>query len=410
MTHPRRYPIAGANREVFRVGTAAIRLVEVSGGPLERGLQYGEGAADLIARAIEYYSAALSRQTGSDWQTITQSVLKWLPLCEELAPHLVEEMRGIAQGAGVQFEEILALNLRGEFVHNHRATQAGHHQTRTAEDADEADRSSVDGCTSFFLTGEASGTGNTLIGQNWDWRTLTAETTMVLRIVQDPLPTIIMQVEAGQVGRHGANSAGIALNANGLGGTFGSEFGLPQTFIRRLVLDQDNLASALKTLVKTKPHIACNALLADRSGFGIDLEITPQGIDWIYPDQDLIAHANHYQASVPPQLAGHYRPASVDSLIRLPRVTAGLRRIAAARSDSEARELLRAAMSDHLGFPEGVCTHPVPGADPLAQWSTLLSSCVNLTTGEYFVAAGNPCETPYEQLPWNIFDGPGGNA
>ncbi|WP_313810705.1 C45 family peptidase [Glutamicibacter sp.] len=390
------------------MNTSLIRLVEISGTPRQRGQQYGEQAHDLIALAINYYSAALKQQTSMDWPSITSSVLKWLPLCNQLAPHLVEEMRGIAEGADVSFEEILTLNLRGEFVHSYRAQQAGQGLAQSALGVDEEERSSVDGCTSFFLTGDASGTGHTLIGQNWDWRTLTAETTMVLRIKQDPLPTIVMQVEAGQVGRHGANSAGIALNANGMGGTFGEELGLPQTLIRRLVLDQSDLASALKMLLKTRPHIASNALLGHRSGFGIDVETTPHGADWIYPEGGLIAHANHYQASVPPQLAGRYRPASVDSLIRLPRVTEGLRKVSAATTPDQGRELVRAAMSDHLGYPEGVCTHPVTTSDPLKQWSTLLSSCVDLTTGEYHVAAGYPCETPYTQLPWNIYDGPGG--
>ena len=386
--------------------TPPIRLVEISGPPRERGRQYGESARDLIELAIAYYSEALGAQTSMTWSDINASVMKWLPLCEELAPHLVEEMHGIAEGAGASFEEILTLNLRGEFVHNHRAQRAGH-DARASVETEAEDRASVDGCTSFFLTGDASGSGHTLVGQNWDWRTRTAETTMVLRVVQDPLPTLVMQVEAGQVGRHGANSAGIALNANGLGGAFGSELGLPQTLIRRLVLDRSDIASALKVLVKTRPHIASNALLADRSGYGIDLETTPHGIDWIYPDAGMIAHTNHYQASVPPQLAGRYRPASSDSLLRLPRVSEGLRRVASAASVEDARELVRAAMSDHLGYPEGVCTHPVPGVDPLRQWSTLLSSCVDLTSGEYHVAAGFPCETPYALLPWNIYDGPG---
>ncbi|PII88204.1 acyl-coenzyme A--6-aminopenicillanic-acid-acyltransferase form [Leucobacter sp. OLJS4] len=385
-----------------------IPVVEVSGAPRERGRQYGEAARDLIATAIGYYSAALGAQTGLGWGAISRSVRTWLPISEELAPHLVEEMRGIAEGAGVGFDEILALNLRGEFVHNHRAQRAGQPKAADAATIDEDDRGSVDGCTSFFLTGAASGTGDTLVGQNWDWRTLTAETTMAIRVVQDPLPTVVMQVEAGQVGRHGANSSGIALNANGLGGTFDSTIGLPQTLIRRLVLDSADIASALKVLVKTRPHIASNALLAHRSGFGIDLETTPHGVDWVYPDESgMIAHTNHYQAAVPPQLAGRYRPASSDSLLRLPRVSAGLRRVASATSAAESREAVRAAMSDHLGFPEGVCTHPVEGADPLKQWSTLLSSCVNLSTGQYHVAAGYPCETPYTELPWNLYDGPG---
>lgn len=381
--------------------TTPIRMIEISGAPRERGRLYGEAAADLIAGSLEYYKEALTQQTGMSWAEITASVSQWLPISEQIAPHLIEEMRGIAEGAGVAFAEILTLNVRGEFVYDHQGPAKG---VTAAARVDDDERDAVDGCTSFFLTGEGSGTGHTLAGQNWDWRTRTAGTTLIVRVVQDPLPTVIMQVEAGQVGRHGANSAGISLNANGLGGSFGKAVGVPQTLIRRLVLDQGDIASALRTLVKTRPHIASNALLADRSGFGIDLETTPSGVDWIYPERGVIAHTNHFQASVPPQLAGSYLPVSADSLLRLPRVEAGLARVAMAESPEESYAFVREAMSDHIGFPEGVCTHPHPDSPPVKQWSTLLSSCVDLTTGEYRVANGFPCETEYEVLPWNLYD------
>jgi isopenicillin-N N-acyltransferase-like protein len=133
----------------------------------------------------------------------------WRPIVEDAAPHLLQEMDGIAAGAGVTPGDILALNARGEIVRSHDSAF-----TRMA--AGEAD-----GCSSFALLPEATGDGHTYCGQNWDWRAGTEPTTVVVRVVQPPKPTVIMQVEAGQVGRHGVNSAGIALNANGLDGRFG---------------------------------------------------------------------------------------------------------------------------------------------------------------------------------------------
>jgi len=44
------------------------------------------------------------------------------------------------------------------------------------------------------------------------------------------------------------NSNGLALNANGLGGRFDDSIGMPQTVIRRAVLDAHNIADALKAL------------------------------------------------------------------------------------------------------------------------------------------------------------------
>ena len=392
--------LTGAERTSPDMSTT-IRTIEISGAPFERGVQYGEAAADLISSAIEYYEAAFGQQAGLTWAEVRDQAASWLPACRDVAPDIVRELEGIAAGSGRDLLDLMALNLRGEIIYDQ-----GSNRPRQQVDPEE-ERDSSDGCTSFSLTGTAAGDGHTYAGQNWDWRAGTQHTVVVVRIVQDPLPTLIMQLEAGQIGRHGVNSAGIALNANGLGGRFGASVGLPQTFIRRMTLNQSELPDAINTLVRTNAHISSNALLTDRSGFSIDLEITPDGIDWLYPDDGLLVHGNHYQASVPPQLAGHYRPVSADSLFRVPQARSGLERVRNTDGRDETLAGIRAAMSDHLGYPESVCTHPDERRPAVRQWSTLLSSCVDLTTGDYFVTNGTPCDHPYEILPWNAFDGPG---
>ncbi|MGP9783576.1 acyl-coenzyme A--6-aminopenicillanic-acid-acyltransferase form [Arthrobacter sp. MYb211] len=371
-----------------------LRTLEISGTPRERGRQYGQGAADLITKAISFYTEAFDQQLGRSWEGMRERAAAWVPLCAEKAPEIMEEIAGIAEGAGVQMLDILLLNLRGEVIYDAAALPA-------------PDEDEVEGCTSFALLDSASGDGHVYAGQNWDWRHGTRDTVLILRVVQDPLPTLIMQVEAGQIGRHGANSAGIALNANGLGGRFGTALGLPQTFIRRMVLNQSEFADALNTLVRTKTHIASNALLTFADGFAIDVETTPGRSGWMYPTNGLLVHGNHYQAFIPAQLAESYQPVSVDSLFRVPRTEAGLSQVRMATDSQQARQLIHQAMSDHLGYPESVCTHPDVRRPEVRQWSTLLSSCIDLTTGEYFIAPGNPCTNDYQILPWNVLDGPG---
>ncbi|WP_350349021.1 C45 family peptidase [Agromyces sp. G08B096] len=385
--------------------STSIRTLEVSGTPFERGTQYGEGAADLIDQAVGYYEEAFGQQAGLTWTAAREHATAWIARCRDAAPDLVTELEGLAAGSGRDLLDLMVLNLRGEIIYDQASSKRA---TGTpASDAEEDERDASDGCTSFSITADASGDGHVYAGQNWDWRTLTQPTVVVVRVVQDPLPTLIMQLEAGQIGRHGVNSAGLALNANGLGGRFDRTVGLPQTFIRRMTLNQSELPDAINTLVRTTPHISSNALLTDRSGFSIDLEITPAGVDWVYPDAGLLVHGNHYQASVPPQLAGRYRPVSADSLFRVPRARQGLEHVRSATGRDEALARIHAAMSDHLGYPESVCTHPDERRPAVRQWSTLLSSCVDLTTGDYFVTNGTPCDHPYEILPWNVFDGPG---
>lgn len=376
------------------------RILEVSSpSARERGRQYGNGAADLIARAIAYYQEGFARQAGLNWGQALEHTRPWRKLVERDFPETLDEMAGIADGAGVQLDEIVALNCRGEIMYDNWFA----HRNNVEADLYADPRDVVDGCTSFSLTAPAAGDGHVYAGQNWDWRHAVRDTVVVLRVVQPPKPTLIMQLEAGQVGRHGANSDGLALNANGLGGRFDESIGMPQTVIRRAVLDASTLADALKALTWIKPHIPSNALLTHRDGFSIDVETTPAGHGWQYPDDGLLVHGNHYQAFDPPMPSGYPRPMSPDSLVRVPRARDGLAKAARAQTSDDVRTSVHTAMSDHLGHPDSLCAHPDARLPAVDQWSTTVSSCVDLTSGEYFVALGSPCETPYELMPFNLY-------
>jgi isopenicillin-N N-acyltransferase like protein len=371
------------------------RFIEVSGADaLDRGRQYGSAAADLIAEAIAYYREGFARQAGLTWAQALEHSRPWQLLIERDFPEMLEEMTGIAEGAGVEPTEIVALNCRGEIVYDNWFARV---------DGPDLGPHELDGCTSFSLTEAAAGDGHVYAGQNWDWRHAIRDMVVVLRVVQPPKPTLIMQLEAGQIGRHGANSHGIALNANGLGGRFDDSVGMPQTVIRRAVLDAANIADALKALTWTKAHIPSNALLTHRDGFSIDVETTPAGHGWEYADEGLLVHGNHYEYYASTNLADHSRPMSPDSLVRVPQARKGLRKAALAEKSEDVRTAIHTAMSDHLGHPDSLCAHPDPRMSPLDQWSTTVSSCVDLTTGEYYLAAGSPCENPYELVPFNVY-------
>jgi isopenicillin-N N-acyltransferase like protein len=364
------------------------RVIEVSSASaFDRGKQYGAEAADLVAAAIGYYRAGFARQAGLSWSAALEHSRPWQELVGRDFPELLEEMAGIAEGAGVGLAEIVALNCRGEIMYDN---WFGH--------VDAA----PDGCTSFSLADGAAGDGHVYAGQNWDWRHAVRDMVVVLRVVQPPKPTLVMQLEAGQIGRHGANSRGLALNANGLGGRFDESVGVPQTVIRRAVLDADNVADALKALTWTTAHIPSNALLTHRDGFSVDVETTPRGHGWMYPEDGLLVHGNHYEA-IPPGTAGHPRPISPDSLVRVPQARKGLAEAARAEKSADVRAAIHTAMSDHLGHPDSLCAHPDERLPEIERWSTTLSSCVDLTTGDYYVAAGSPCENPYELVPFNLY-------
>jgi isopenicillin-N N-acyltransferase-like protein len=376
--------------------TVPVPLIEVSGAPRDRGRAYGESARELIGLSVAYYQEAFAVSSGLAWADVLASAAQWRPLVAAAAPHLLEEMDGIAEGAGRQPDEILALNARGEIVRSHDAAFGQY--------AGEA----ADGCSSFALLPEATATGHVYCGQNWDWRVPTEATVVMLRVVQPPKPTVIMQVEAGQIGRHGVNSTGLALNANGLDGAFGTPTGLPQPVLRRLILDSDTFTAALDVPHRLRQHIATNLLLTHRDGIAVDLESTPLAHQWGYAQDGVLVHGNHYQYGIPPGLAADFRMSSSDSLIRVPVIERGLRALGAAGTPDAVRKLVRETMSDHFGYPDSVCEHVDLGRPEVRRCKTMTSSLVDLTAGEYRVIHGNPCQSDYALLPWDIYDGPAG--
>lgn len=379
---------------------AQLLTIEISApDAVERGRQYGEAARDQIGRSLAFYAESVARATGLPWQEILDRAPAWVPVIDSYLPDILEELRGIAEGAGRSFEEILALNSRGELTRGNPFAQTGATTDRSTDD---------DGCTSFAILQQANPLGRVWAGQNWDLWDGIADTIVVLRIAQPGKPTIVCHVEAGQVGRHGANSAGLALNANGLGAGFGTGLGVPGTFVRRKVLESWDMHDALAAVFDVRQSLSSNLLLTHRDGFAIDVETTPGRHGWMYPTEGLLVHGNHFQSFVPPQIEQSYKPFSVDSLYRTPRVEEGLSRVRVDGTTEEAvQHIVRTTMSDHFGHPNAVCQHVDPRRHELDRYSTIVSSLVDLTTGTYRLTPGLPCSNSYQQAPWNLYDGPG---
>ncbi|SHN46323.1 C45 family autoproteolytic acyltransferase/hydolase [Cryptosporangium aurantiacum] len=361
--------------------------------PRERGRQHGEQAAAAVVRSRDRYAEYFGTRLGLPWARVQELAELWIPPTRDLAPDLLEEMDGIAESTGLTLPEVVALNGRGEIVYD--ATFA----TMDAEPDN-------DGCTSFSLAATATGDQRVYAGQNWDWYSSVEDTIAIVRIVQEGKPTIVMQTEAGQIGRQGANSAGLALNANGLGGRFGATVGVLQTVIRRLVLETSRIYDAIRIPFALRQHIAANLLLTYRNGFSINLETTPQGHRWRFAQDGLITHANHYQLEVPPAIAEDYRPFTADSIYRDHLLERSLRDPEVRAPGGDTLAGIKHALSDPFGAPYGVASIGQPRSSGGAYARTVASSIVDLTTGEYHFVLGVPEPDSYRLLPWNLYDGP----
>jgi isopenicillin-N N-acyltransferase like protein len=55
-------------------------------------------------------------------------------------------------------------------------------------------------------------------------------------------------------------------------------------------------------------------------------------------------------------------------------------------------------LADHADYPHSICAHPDPAAHPCEQGATIASVLMDLTARRIWLAAGNPCQVPFEQL------------
>lgn len=267
-------------------------LIDLSGGPHERGVQHGRAAADRIRKGVAHYTVQIGR-SGLGEQEIVALVREYLPVIEGFDPLYIEEMRGIAQGAEMAFEQIALLNARTEIL---KLAERPDLRARLAERL-------PDGCTGVVVMPGATALGRLIHAQNWDWKAECAETAVVLRIRRADGPDILTFTEAGGLARSGLNEAGIGLTANYLQSDRDyQQVGVPLALIRRKVLEQEHPALAMRAVYATAKSAANNMIVsastAKGQGVAIDFECAPDETFQVHPIDGLLTHANHFVSPV----------------------------------------------------------------------------------------------------------------
>src|SRR5438445_7038283 len=225
--------------------------VRVEGSARERGRRYGERTADRVRRSIDAYREVFAQKAGWDWPTVTAQALRFREPIEGFNPRYLEELQGLAEGAGVGVEDVLAINVRTEVMYS-AAARAAERQGRPFGE-----------CSSFAVLPEASADGHTLIGQNWDWLMHSSETVVVLEVRQDEGPDYVTVVEAGLLAKTGMNSSGIGLATNALATDLDrGEPGVPYHVVLRGILDAENMSDALAVAQRGFRSSSANYLVA----------------------------------------------------------------------------------------------------------------------------------------------------
>lgn len=351
-------------------------LIEVHGTPRERGIATGRAAADRVKGSVALYRGELARRK-VDAATQDKLARRFVPIIEDFDPGYVEEMRGIAEGAGVPLESVVTVNCRTEMMFGFKDAAEVHEQMK-------------DGCTGVVAMPSVTTHGRLIHAHNWDWRQEAADNAIVLRVRSEDGPDILTLVEAGGLARHGFNSAGVALTANFLAcdRDFKS-IGVPLGILRRKILEQKNLAGAVKVLGANDRSCSNNIMLSQADGEAIDLECVPDETFWIQPEAGLLPHSNHFISPVArAKITDTYYPKNPDTLYRWSRV----RDYLLPRSGKIDYKDMVEALSDRYGFPDSVLRSPKPAVfDAIS--ATVCMTIIDAKLGKMWIA-----RKPYERI------------
>jgi isopenicillin-N N-acyltransferase-like protein len=360
--------------------------IRARGSSREIGRQYGEQASRRVRRSIGAYRQVFADLAGLQWPQVTDNAMRFVRVIENFNSRYVEEMRGIAEGAQVPFEDILAINVRTEVMFAARARMARQSNRLLGE------------CSSFAVLPAKAG-AHTLIGQNWDWLLHTFDTVVVLEVEQETGPNFVTVVEAGLLAKTGMNSSGLGVATNALvtDDDRGAE-GVPYHVLLRAFQDCHNLSDALAVLQSATRASSANYLLAHSDGVVVDVEAAPGDFAELFltfPAGQVMVHTNHFTS---PRFNG--RDVSIwampDSPIRQDR----MQRAVEAPGFVPAIDSFRSLLSDHANYPSGICCHPDERMVPYDQGATVASVLMDLNAKKLWLADGPPCTTPYRELDY----------
>lgn len=337
--------------------------IEVSGTPREMGRQIGEAAREQV-RAFVEMAMTLVRKSGNVERDVAVRVARQSGQCaREYAPEMMEELEGIAEGAGVALDDVLLLQVRNQLP-----------------------GPPVNACTSFAIRSSSECSHARYAAQNWDNDADLEPVTIVLTRRPHGKPALINITQAGLIAYIGLNDAGIGVCLNTLPSP-SRAVGVPHYFTVRGIFESTNLEQAVHAVERARRAIGANILLATPQG-PADLEVTIDEVR-VLRAEHWLSHTNH---CLDPQLV-HYNEQFPELIQSGPRK----RRIDSLLASSP-RELadLKAALADHDDYPRSICRHP--NDDPQhGDWTTVFSVVLDVDQGVLYASRGNPCEQPFER-------------
>jgi len=321
-----------------------IPVLRVEGTHREVGRAVGQATAETLLRAAAApFDAVL--------------VERYRAIAAEHVPWVVEELEGVAEGAGADPLGVFAASI---------------------EELAGAVATTPERCTDLVVMPEASANGHLLVAHNNDLGAPSERDVVAIewRVPGEP---VCFTIGLGPWLSVGWNDAGLSVTGNELAPN-DERVGIPRLLQMRDAVTRPNLGEAVVAVLHAARASSYNWVFAHRDGSAVNVEGSACRAAESRLENGVFAHTNHYLH--PAMLDAESSPRVAGSTARYCRA----QRLLAERTEPWTVESLREALSDHENAPDSLCRHGDAEGTKTVFW------CVaDVTAGVICYGLGAPC-------------------
>lgn len=359
-----------------------MKKLVLRGSPKEIGERHGQEGKIEVIQSLETYERLFFGYQKINWKQAKEYALAHVEAISKHDQQLIEEMEGVANGAGVDFEDILALNARSEIALANYKRKAF-----------------SDGCTALAVTQPVS--SDTIIGQNWDWKGQQKKSLLQLEIHIEGKPVVTMVTEGGLIGKIGYNSAGLGICFNALLSDKKSNE-VPIHLALRSVLNSFSLHEAISKIKGGQTAAAANFLIGkaenELNGMVVNVEISPFGIDMIGGNDGVFVHTNHICSDYIKTYLNDMNEFKYDDSILRKKRAEQLIYTTIAKKKSISHTNFKEWLSDTFNAPNSINHYKNKFAPEHRRMETVFSIIMNLSKRKILLCVGNPSVGKYKEI------------
>ncbi len=347
-----------------------IPLFRIYGSHRQMGNQIGEACREQVRLSIANARELLEdayEHIQLTWEGATIQARKYIPFAEERYPQYVEELKGIADGAGVTFDDVAMVNAM------EAVTMDALHLTK---------------CTSMAVNQERTSNDAVIMAHNEDWLPEDEPGLYILQAHPDHEPPFLAMSYGALLPNIGFNAYGIAQACDSVYPS-DSRIGIPRLVASRAVLSARTIAEAIRHMLIPHRAAGYNHMLVHESGEMYNVEVSARRFAVLASEDGCLVHTNHY---LDPQMqAVESEPDElVATRVRYFRAQRLLRKTAL-----HSVKTLQAIQRDHINLPDAICNHVNNEDNALDREKTITSLLMDLSNRQLHATWGNPCENGY---------------